>query len=141
MANQLPLMEGETVVATLETEMYATSSNIIANIFAKIEGVFDALIGAKRRGQLTITDRRLILEQHKKIFWCFDTEATFCTMMPSSIANVNYGFKSQVLCCCRKYVFEIVPASGDGLSFVLKGGKNQAAEIANAAVHALLAVR
>lgn len=136
--SELLLMDGETVMAALQTEMYAQSTNIVLNILARIFGIFATILGAKRWGQLTITDKRLVLEIHQKIFWCFDFRASFSTLMPNSISSVDYAFAGQVLCFCRKYIFSITTASGNGYAFVLKGGKNQAIEITNAALNTLL---
>ena len=132
------LIDGEKVVVALQTEMYAQSTNIIENIVGKIFGIFAKFLGVKKSGQLTITDRRIILELHQKIFWCFDTKATFSTLMPHNIASVDYGFVGQILCLCRKYVFSFMTTSGQGYAFVLKGGKSQATEITNAVLNTLL---
>lgn len=137
-SSDIALMDGEKVVVALQTEMYAQSTNIIENIIAKIFGIISMFLGIKRTGQLTITDKRIVLEQHQRIFWCFDTAAIYSTLMPNSIANVDYAFKGQILCFCRKYVFSFRTTSGVGYEFVLKGGRSQAMEITNAALDALL---
>ena len=111
-SSDIILMDNEKVVVALETEMYAQSTNIIENIIAKVFGFL------ARMGQLTITDRRIILEQHQKFFWCFDTKAVFSTIMPNSIASVDYAFVGQVLCFCRKYVFSFSTTAGKGYEFV-----------------------
>ena len=136
--SELLLLDGETVVAALQTEMYAQSTNIIANIIAKIFGIIETILGGKKWGQLTITDKRVVLESHQKMFWCFDVGASFSTLMPNSISSVDYGFSSQVLCFCRKYMFSITTASGNVYAFVLKGGRSQAIEITNATLNTLL---
>ena len=136
--SELVLVEGETLVASLETEMYAQSTNIIANIIAKIIGFIATILGFKRWGKLAITDRRIVIEQHQKILYCFDTAATFSTLMPTAITSVDYAFAAQLLCFCRKYLFSISTSSGSVYGFVLKGGKNQAVEITNAALRTLL---
>ncbi len=136
--SELILLEGEAVTSALQTEMYAQSTNIIANIIAKIIGIIAAIFGVKRWGQLTITNKRVVIETHQKIFWCFDTGATFSTLMPSSISSVDYAFVGQMLCLCRKYLFTITTASGNCYAFVLKGGRNQAIEVTNAALNTLL---
>ena len=137
-SSNIVLIGDEKLVVTLQTEMYAQSTNIIDNIIAKIFAIFTIIFGFKRVGQLTITDRRIVLEQHQRIFWCFDKAAIYSTLMPNSIANVDYAFKGQILCCCRKYVFSFTTTSGTGYEFVLKGGKSQAIEITNAALNTLL---
>lgn len=137
-SSELSMIGDEKVVVTLQTEMYAQSNNIIKNFFAKFFGIFATLFGVKRTGQLTITTKRIVLEQHQRLFWCFDTAAIYSTLMPNSIANVDYAFKGQILCCCRKYMFSFTTSSGAGYEFVLKGGKNQAIEITNAALNTLL---
>lgn len=136
--SELMLMEGEQIVVALQTEMYAQSTNLIANFIAKIIAFLAKIFGCKVWGQLTITDRRIVMETHKKIFWCFDQGATFSTMMPGSVTSVDYAFAAQFLCFCRKYIFSITTASGQAYAFVLKGGKNQAIEITNAALSTLL---
>lgn len=137
-SSSLAVIGDEKIVVTLQTEMYAQSDNIIENILAKIFGFLATLFGVKRAGQLTITDKRIVLEQHQRLFWCFDTAAIYSTLMPNSIANVDYAFKGQILCFCRKYVFSFTTTSGKGYEFVLKGGKSQAVEITNAALSTLL---
>ena len=136
--SELILLEGEIVTSALQTEMYAQSTNIIANIIAKIFGLIATILGMKRWGQLTITNMRVVIETHQKIFWCFDTGATFSTLMPNSISSVDYAFAGQILCFCRKYLFSITTASGNCYAFVLKGGRNQAIEVTNAALNTLL---
>lgn len=136
--SELMLVDGESLVASLETEMYAQSTNIIANIIAKIFGFIATILGFKRWGKLTITDRRIVIEQHQKMLYCFDTAATFSTLMPTAITSVDYAFAAQILCFCRKYLFSISTSSGAVYGFVLKGGKNQAVEITNAALKTLL---
>lgn len=137
-SSNLELMNDENVVVALQTEMFAQSTNLLANILAKIGGFFMTLCGGKRWGQLTITNRRIVLEQHQRVFWCFDMGAVFSTLMPNAIATVDYSFKGQVLCFCRKYFFSFTTTSGTGYDFVLKGGKSQAVEITNAALDTLL---
>lgn len=136
--SELVLLDGETMQATLQTEMYAQSTNIIANIIAKILGFIAMVLGGKKWGQVTITDKRVVIEVHQKMFWCFDSGATFSTLMPNSISSVDYAFAAQILCFCRKYLFSITTASGARYAFVLKGGKSQAIEITNAALNTLL---
>lgn len=135
---QLALMEGETPVVSLQTEMYAQYTNLFANIIAKIFQLFAIIFGCKEWGQLTITNKRIVIEKHSKIFWAFDKGAVFSTLMPHTIANVDYAFKGQICCFCPKYFFTISLSSGTTYGFVLTGGKNQAIEITNAAVSTLL---
>ncbi|GEM_PF-6559485 len=137
-SSDIALIGDEKVVVTLQTEMYAQSDNIIENMIAKLYGFLAKVSGIKMTGQLTITDKRIVLEQHQRIFWCFDTAAVYSTLMPNSISNVDYAFKGQILCFCRKYVFSFTTTSGKGYEFVLKGGKSQAIEITNAALNTLL---
>jgi len=136
--SELILLDGEIVQSSLQTEMYAQSTNIILNIIAKIFGIIALIFGVKRWGQVTITDRRVVIETHQKIFWCFDTGACFSTLMPNSISSVDYAFVGQILCFCRKYIFSITAASGTTYAFVLKGGRSQAVEITNVALCTLL---
>jgi hypothetical protein len=143
MASQsdLELIDGEVLVASLQTEMYAQPTNIIVNIIAKIIAAIATLFGCKRWGKLTITNRRVVIEQHQKMLYCFDAKATFSTLMPTAIASVDYGFVAQLLCFCPKYMFAIATNSGVVYGFVLKGGRNQAMEITNATLNTLLSNR
>lgn len=137
-SSDVVLIGDEKVIVSLKTEMYAITTNVFLNFFAQIVAVVSKILGCQMVGQLTITDKRVIIEKHQRMFWVFDSAAVYSTLMPTAIATVDYAFVGQVLCFCRKYMLTITTSSALAYAFVIKGGKNQASEIANTVLSTLL---
>ena len=137
--SQVALMEGEKVEMILEAELYATSTNFIANVLGKIFGIIAKLLGVKSIGFMTVTNKRVIIEKQDFVLWCFNRSGSCSTLMPQSIATVDVANTATFLfCMCKKYVLTISTAAGSGYAFVVKGGAQQASEAANAVLKAFL---
>lgn len=137
----ITMIDGEVVVVGLQTAMYIQKEDgswISAWLSSLCEQIRDTILGVRRIGRLTITDRRVIIEKHQRILWCFDSEMEISTIMPNAIASMSYSFEARHLCCCRRYLFKIKTMGGEIYEFYLKKGKKQAEEISNAALGMLL---
>lgn len=54
------LMEGEALVAELEAELWATSSNPVAQTLGDITKFISGILGFKKKGFLVITNQRVV---------------------------------------------------------------------------------
>ena len=132
MKSSLILTEGEEVQAVVTGEMFATSTNLIANAIAKIQQFFGVLLGHRLQGQLTLTNKRVVLETKSLTCWCMPAAATFKSIPYQGVASVEYGFTA--MCSfgmCRKYTLTVTQNSGESFGFVLKGGEAEAGNFTN----------
>ena len=135
MASSLVLLEDEQISATLTGELFATSTNIILNMFAKITQFLLFIFGVRMTAQLIVTNKRVVLETRTMTFWCIPQAACFKSIPYNGVASVEYAFQA-MLCCglCRKYALTVTQTSGCGFGFVVKGGEEVAAAISNAII-------
>ena len=97
------LNEGETLVMELQAELWATSSNPIAQLLGEIKKVFAMLLGFKQEGYVVITDKRVVEVSKGKFFYIFDSAKTTRYLLPSSIKEIGYGMKKTFFCFCPAY--------------------------------------
>lgn len=129
--SDLVLTADETVISVVKGEMFATSSNFLENIIAKIGQFFGALLGKRATTQMTITNKRVVLETKVMILWCCPTLGAFETVLPQGISGVSYGYEGTLACLAKKYYVAINQNSGKVLGFYLNGGKKTATEVCN----------
>ncbi len=130
--SDLILQDGEQLCGVVEGEMFAIYTNPIMNFFATIGKVIGRILGRNVTGQITVTNRRIVLEIHKTICWFFPNSASFKTILPQGVASVEYSFMA-TLCGCllKKYVVTVAETSGQSTSLVVKGGARAASDFAN----------
>ena len=129
----------EPIKFSIPAEVWATTSNPIANMIAKIVQFINMLFGHRERAQLIVTNKRVVLETQSITWYCIEAGASFTTYLPQSISSVGYAYSPMFLgCLCRKYVLAMNFNSGTGFNFVLKGGERQATEVCNAMIAALV---
>ncbi len=134
--SNLMLIDNEHVVLTLQREMSANAGG--NGFFAKLKKWFDKIRGVRYLGMLTITNRRLVFEYQKKVFWCVDSEASHTTLLPHSISSVESSFAAtKCMCYARQYMFSFTTCAGKTYTFG-NLDETQAKEITNAALNALL---
>ena len=132
MPSSLVLTEGEEVQAVVEGEMFATSTNLIANAIAKLFQGIAAIFGYRKTGQLVITNKRITLEVKGLTCWCIPASGVFKSIPYHGVASVQYGFEA--MCClglCRKYALTVTQNSGEAWGFWLKGGEAEASGVTN----------
>lgn len=137
--SNLVLAEGEELKGVLEGEMYATSLNPLVNFFLTIWGFLCRLVGVKRSSQVTVTNRRIVIEEKRTVFFCCPNSAGFRTILPQGVASVTYRFQATFLCCfLRKYTLELLETSGQTTGYYIKGGQKAASDMANMMVQAII---
>lgn len=132
MASSLVLTENEQIKATLQGELFATSTNLIANMFAKIVQFLMFICGVRMTAQMTVTNKRIVLETKTLTFWVIPQAASFKSIPYNGVASVEYAYAAQCICgLCRKYALTVTQTSGAGFGFFVKGGESVAATITN----------
>lgn len=135
MASSLVLLENEQINATLQGELFATSTNLLVNIFARIVQFVLFICGVRMTAQLTVTNKRIVLETKTFTFWCIPQAAAFKSIPYNGVASVEYAYQAQCCCgLCRKYALTVTQTSGAGFGFFVKGGESVAATISNAII-------
>ena len=61
---QIALEEGEVIVAQLEAELWATSQNPLARLIGQIVRIINLILGNRRDGFITITNKRVFETIH-----------------------------------------------------------------------------
>ena len=134
-ASSLVLLANEQINATLKGEPFATSTDLIHNIFAKITKFLMFICGIRMTAQMTVTNKRVVLETKTFTLWCIPRAAAFKSIPYNGVASVEYAYEAQCICgLCRKYALTVTQTSGAGFGFVVKGGEDVAAKISNAII-------
>lgn len=94
------LIEGEALVAELEAELWATSSNPIAQLLGDITKFISGLLGFKKKGFLVITNQRVVEVFDQINCYVFNTGRTVKYLLPQSIKEVGYAKKATCGFCC-----------------------------------------
>jgi hypothetical protein len=84
------LVEGENLIVELEAELWATSSNPIAQLIGTIRRVIAAILGFKKKGFLVITDKRVVELYNQIQCYVFNTGRTVKYVLPSSVKEIGY---------------------------------------------------
>ena len=93
------LTEGEELVAELEAELWASSSNPIAQIIGEINRIIGLILGFKKKGYVVITNKRVIEIRQNVACWVFNTSKNIRYVLPSSGKEVGY-IKTGTFCGC-----------------------------------------
>ena len=130
--SDLILQDGEALLGVVEGEMFAVYTNPLMNFFANIVKIISRILGSNTTGQITVTDRRIVLEIHKTVCWVFPSAASFKTILPQGVASVEYAFKATLFgCLLKKYVVSVAETGAESTSLVIKGGAKAASDFAN----------
>lgn len=100
----LVLAENETLIAELEAELWASSSNPIAKLIGQVLKFISLLLGHKRQGYIVITDKRVVEIIQFKALWVFNVGKNVRYVLPSSVKEV--GYLQEGTCCgcfCQAY--------------------------------------
>lgn len=101
--SNIDFMENENIIADVEAELWATSSNFIARLIGKILRFFAFLFGIRRRCHLIITDKRIIEIAEDIRCYCFTTNRVVRYLTPDSIKSVGYSRSATFGVCCPAY--------------------------------------
>ncbi len=85
------LSEGETLVMELEAELWAESSNPIAQVLGSIRRVIAMIFGFRCKGFVVITNKRVVEVYNEISCYVFNTARRVKYLLPSSIKEVGYN--------------------------------------------------
>ena len=98
------LSEGETLVAELEAELWATSANPLAKLIGQLVKLINLILGNKRKGYVVITNKRVIEVIQFQALWMLNTGKNVKYVLPSSVKEVGYTKEGTVCgCFCQAY--------------------------------------
>lgn len=98
------LEDDEKLVAEIEAELWAASSNPIARFIGAIIKVIYLILGMKKEGYIVLTDKRVIEVVSQKACWVFNTGKEVKYVLPSSVKEVGYTKEGTFLgCFCQCY--------------------------------------
>ena len=135
--SMITLMPGEEAKVILEADMYASTEGLIQNIIGFVIRIIETILGMNRRGILTVTNKRVIIEAYQNIFWCFEKKRAVVTVMPQAVSSVDFYYNALLCCCCRKWMFRITANNGVGWEFVMRNGFEEASAVANYTIETL----
>jgi len=97
------LAENEKLVMEIEAELWATSSNPVAQFFGAIRRVIALIFGFKKKGFLVITDKRVVEVTTQIHCWCITVGRQVKYVLPSSVKEIGYTRKATCGCFCPAY--------------------------------------
>ncbi len=122
------LSEGEEVVLELEAELWASSSNFIAQFFGKIMRVLYMILGCTRHGYVVLTNRRVIEVAQTRLCYVFNSSKAVKYVLPSSVKEVGYTKEATFCgCFCQAYTF-YYDAFTQRTAIMLKGADEREAQ-------------
>jgi hypothetical protein len=102
--SNIDFLENENIIADVEAELWASSSNIIARVFGAIARIFALLFGIKKKGYVILTNKRVIEVRQNISCWCFNTGKEVKYVLPNSVKEVGYVKVGTVCgCFCQAY--------------------------------------
>lgn len=122
------LSEGEEVILELEAELWATSSNIIAQFFGSILRIIYMILGCTRKGYVVLTNKRVIEVAQTRLCYVFNSSKAVKYVLPSSVKEAGYTKEATVCgCFCQAYTF-YYDAFTQRTAIMLKGADEKEAQ-------------
>lgn len=99
----ISLSDGETLVMEIEAELWATSSNPIAQLIGTVRRIISLILGFKVKGFWVITDKRVIEVATQVACWCITTGRQVKYVLPASVKEIGYTRKATCGFFCPAY--------------------------------------
>jgi len=99
----IALAENEKLVMEIEAELWATSSNPIAQALGSVRRIIAWIFGIKRAGFLVITDKRVVEVKTLINCWCITVGREVKYVLPSSVKEIGYTRAATCGCFCPMY--------------------------------------
>jgi hypothetical protein len=131
------LQDGESLVVELEAELWATSSNPIAQALGSFKKAFARIIGIKKHGYLVITNKRVIITFSDVLCWCINTAKIVKYILPSSVKEIGYTKTATCGMFCPAYNLYFEGFTESFNILLKKADEDQAAKIATAFYNAI----
>jgi len=137
----IALSENEKLVMEIEAELWAISSNPVAQFLGAVQRVFAAILGFKKKGFWVITDKRVVEVSLQMSCWCITSGRRVKYVLPSSVKEIGYTKNATCGCFCPAYY--LYYESFTQISSVLLKGANEddALKAANAFYAAISAAQ
>ena len=122
------LSEGEEVILDLEAELWASSSNPIAQFFGSILRIIYMILGCTRKGYIVLTNERLVEIAQTRLCYVFNSSKAVKYVLPASIKEV--GYTKEATCCgcfCQAYTL-YYDAFTQRTAILLKGEDEKGAQ-------------
>jgi hypothetical protein len=103
LASGIALAENEKLVMEIEAELWASSSNPIAQLLGTIQRVIAMILGFKKKGFWVITDKRVVEVAVQKACWCITVGRQVKYILPSSVKEIGYTKSATCGCFCPAY--------------------------------------
>jgi len=103
LASGVMLAENEKLVMEIEAELWATSSNPIAQLLGKFKRVIAMLLGRRKKGFLVITDKRVVEVSTQIACWCITVGRQVKYVLPSGVKEIGYTRSATCGCFCPVY--------------------------------------
>lgn len=97
------MSEGESLILELEAELWAESSNPIAQALGTIRRVIAMVLGFRRKGFIVITNKRVVEVYNEISCYVFNTARRVKYLLPSSVKEVGYNKTATCGCFCPSY--------------------------------------
>ncbi|MCL2792399.1 MAG: hypothetical protein FWD87_04840 [Spirochaetaceae bacterium] len=99
----IDLADGEKLVIELEAELWATSSNPIAQFIGTIRRIIALIFGFKQKGFLVITNKRVIEVSTQIGCYVFTVGRQIKYVVPNSVLEIGYNRKATCFFLCPAY--------------------------------------
>jgi len=99
----ITLSENEKLVMEIEAELYASSSNPIAQFLGRVQRIIALIFGFKKKGFLVITDKRVVEVTTQIRCWCITVGRQVKYVLPSSVKEIGYTRTATCGCFCPVY--------------------------------------
>jgi hypothetical protein len=119
----ITLEAGENLVMEIEAELWAASSNPIAQLMGTVSRVIAMILGFKKNGFWVITDKRVIEVSVQIACWCFTIGREVKYVLPSSVKEI--GYTRQAVCGIFCPAYHLYYQSFTQLSSVLLKGADE----------------
>ena len=86
----ISLQSGENLVMELEAELWATSSNPLAQAIGEVKRIIAMIFGFKKKAFLVITDKRVIEVSTQIACYVFTIGRQVKYVLPSSVKEIGY---------------------------------------------------
>jgi len=103
LASGVMLAENEELVMEIEAELWAASSNPIAQFLGAIQRIIALILGFKKKGFLVITNKRVVEVTTQIRCWCITVGRQVKYVLPSSVKEIGYTRNATCGCFCPAY--------------------------------------
>ena len=103
LASGIVLADNEKLVMEIEAELWASSSNPIAQLIGTVKRIFAMILGFRQKGFLVITDKRVVEITVQVGCWVITMGRQVKYVLPSSVKEIGYTKSPTFLCFCPAY--------------------------------------